>query len=65
MRRNDQTKLATAEHMICEAMRQVEALGSDTRLTRAMEALQTARDAVGDFIDKVPDKPEPEAEKKK
>lgn len=68
MRRNDMTQMSAAELAICEAMRQVEGMGADPRLTRAVTLLQSARDGVADFIDKVPlkvdepkkpDKPEP------
>lgn len=58
MRRNDTTKMAVAELAICEAMRQVEGMGADKRLTRAMGMLQNAREEVGNFIDKI-DTPEP------
>lgn len=53
MRRNDVLQMTPAELAILEAMRAVEALPADTRLTDAVVLLQQARDKVSDFVDGV------------
>lgn len=40
-----------AERTITDAMMEVEAMPADERLTRALNLLSDARDAVADFID--------------
>jgi hypothetical protein len=40
-----------AEHAIREAMMAVEAMGSDIRLTEAINLLQAAKEKVADFVD--------------
>lgn len=48
-------KLTPAELAIVNAVEAVEAAGADVRLTKAVVALQKARDHVADFVDGVPD----------
>lgn len=65
MRRNDMTQMTAAELAICEAMRQTESMGADRRLTRAVTLLQSARDSVADYVDKVDTPQEAKPEPKK
>jgi len=58
-RRNRVDLLTPAETAIHEAMRQVETLPGDERLTHAITLLQEARDVVSDYVDG----PEPPAKK--
>lgn len=53
-RRNDVTQNTPAELAIREAMRAVEALPADERLTAAVVFLDRAHDAVADYVDGVP-----------
>jgi hypothetical protein len=53
LRRCDELRQTTVEHAILEAMRLVESLGADPRLTDAVVLLGRARDAIADFVDKV------------
>jgi hypothetical protein len=52
-------KMCPAELAILEAMRLIEEMGADTRLTEAQILLGKARDKVADFIDGVELKEEP------
>lgn len=61
MRRNDMTQMTAAELAICEAMRQTDSMGADKRLTRAVTLLQSARDSVADYVDKVDTPPAQES----
>lgn len=47
-------RMTPAELAIREAMRIVEEMGADVRLTRAVILLGKAQDAVADFVDGVP-----------
>jgi hypothetical protein len=58
MRRADVTRFTPAEKAIYEAMIAVEAVGADVRLTRAVIALQTARNHVADYVDGINDETE-------
>lgn len=44
-------KMTAAELAIVEAVRVVEQVGADVRLTEAVNLLQQARDKVADFVD--------------
>lgn len=52
-RRNQLLTMTPAEKAIMDAMYAVENAGADVRLTDAINLLQAARDAVGDFVDGV------------
>lgn len=52
-RRMDPARMTPAETAIAACIREVEALGSDPRLTDAVAALWQARHKVGDFVDDV------------
>jgi hypothetical protein len=59
-RRVDLKRMTYAERLILDAVRAVEMMGADERLTDAVVTLQQARQHVADFVDDVPkDKPEP------
>lgn len=53
MRRCDVQRRVPAETAISEAMRAVEDMPADVRLTDAVVLLQAARDSVGDYVDGV------------
>lgn len=53
LRRIDELRWTPAEQVIAAAVDVVEAAGADPRLTRAVELLGKARDAVADFVDGV------------
>ena len=53
LRRCDTLRQTKAEAAILEAMRHVEAMPADTRLTDAVTLLDRARASVADFVDGV------------
>lgn len=55
-RRNRLDLFTPAEKAIYDVVQAVEAVGADTRLTRAVILLGEARDLVADFVDGVPDR---------
>ena len=57
-RRMDTLRMVAAEIAILGAIREVEMSGADIRLTRAVALLQEAREAVADFVDGIPAKPD-------
>jgi hypothetical protein len=60
-RRYDMTRQTTVERAIVLAMRMVEEMGADVRLTRAVTLLDQARDSVADFVDGVEPPAQPAA----
>ncbi len=50
-RRIDQTLTVRCENAITEAMKEVECLGADVKLTEAIMLMTQARNLVSDFVD--------------
>lgn len=49
--RNDELQQTATEKAIYAAMREVERMGADVRLTEAVTLLDAARNKVADFVD--------------